>query len=258
MAGPQRRVAVVTGGSSGIGLAVGSMLLDAGFNLAFFGRSEEHVEHARHVLSRRHYAGRIMATRVDLASPDEISGFFRAVSERWRPADTLICNAGISPKRTTGDATPFCELNLDEWNRVLAVNLTGAMLCCQAVLAPMIASRFGRIILVGSIAGRAVPRLAGTSYAVSKAALGGLCRSLIADCAGSGVTVNVIAPGHIVTGMTAPVTGDGLLAVLSRIPAGRLGEVDDVAALAGFLVSREAGFVNGAVIDVNGGEYAPL
>lgn len=256
MAAAARRVAIVTGGSSGIGLATVSTLLDAGFNVAFFGQNPGHVDLACDALTRRHDAGRILASRVDLSHPDEILGFFQAVSAKWHPVDTLVCNAGISPKGENG-ATPFLELGLAEWNRVLAVNLTGAMLCCQAALPSMIALRFGRIILVGSIAGRAVPRIAGTAYAASKAGLGGLCRSLIGQCAGCGVTVNVVAPGHIVTGMTGSAVSEANRVALSRIPAGRLGEVSDVAALVGFLASDGAGFVNGAVIDVNGGEYAP-
>lgn len=251
------RVAVVTGGSSGIGLATVTTFLEAGFNVAFFGQNPDHVESARDRLVRRFGADRILAGCVDLALPQEIPGFFRAVDAHWRPADTLVCNAGISPRDENG-ATPFLKLSLAEWNRVLAVNLTGTMLCCQAVLPTMLERGFGRVVLVGSIAGRTVPRVAGTAYVVSKAGLAGLCRSLLASSIGSGVTVNMIAPGRILTEMTGPADSETNRAALRRIPVGRLGEVADIAAAAAFLASQDAGFINGAIVDVNGGEFAPL
>jgi 3-oxoacyl-[acyl-carrier protein] reductase len=169
----------------------------------------------------------------------------------------MICNAGISPKGPAG-ATPFTHVSLEEWNRVLSVNLTGAMLCCQAVVPAMTALRFGRIILIGSIAGRAAPKVAGAAYVVSKAALSGLSRSLLAACAGTGVTVNIIAPGRIVTDMAGGPNTEVNQAALTRIPVGRLGEPADIAKTIGFLASSDAGFINGAIIDVNGGEFAPL
>lgn len=251
------RVAVVTGGSSGIGLATVATFLETGFNVAFFGQNPDHVESARNRLVRRFGAHRILARCVDLALPKEISSFFREVEAHWQPVDTLVCNAGISPKGENG-ATPFLTLDLAEWNRVLAVNLTGTMLCCQAVLPAMLERGFGRIVLIGSIAGRTVPRVAGTAYVVSKAGLAGLCRSLLASCAGSGVTVNMIAPGCILTEMTGPADSETNRAALGRIPVGRLGDVGDIAAVTGFLASRDAGFINGAIVDVNGGEFAPL
>jgi len=254
---PTDRVAVVTGGSSGIGLATVATFLEAGFRVAFFGQNPDHVESARTQLVRRFGAQRILARCIDLTSPREIADFFRGVNEAWDAVDTLVCNAGISPKGENG-ATPFVMLDLAEWNRVLAVNLTGAMLCCQAVLPAMLERRFGRVVLIGSIAGRAVPRVAGTAYVVSKAGLAGLCCSLLANCAGSGVTVNMIAPGRILTDMTGPAGSNINRAALDRIPVGRLGEVKDIAAVTGFLASRDAGFINGAIIDVNGGEFAPL
>src|SRR5690606_31040429 len=140
---------------------------------------------------------------VDLRSTDAIGAFFRRVEANWDCPDTLVCNAGISPKGPTG-AAPFDEMTLEEWNDVLKVNLTGAMLCCQAVVTAMRSRGFGRIILIGSVAARTMPRIAGPAYVASKAALSGLCRSILASCAGTGVTVNLIAPGRILTEMTGP------------------------------------------------------
>lgn len=257
MIDPSQRVAVVTGGSSGIGLAAVNHLLHAGFKVAFFGQSAAHVDQATKRLSRQFDGRRILARCVDLTSPQQVAGFFADVEDRWRIPDTLICNAGISPKGE-GGATPFAHVGLEEWNQVLSVNLTGAMLCCQAVVPAMAAQRFGRVILIGSIAGRAVPKVAGSAYVVSKAALSGLSRSLLAACAGTGVTVNIVAPGRIVTEMAGEPSSDVNRAALTRIPVGRLGEPADIANTIGFLASCDAGFINGAIIDVNGGEFAPL
>lgn len=161
------------------------------------------------------------------------------------------------PRETDG-ATPFNEIQLKEWNEVLAVNLTGAMLCCQAVGPAMMERGFGRIVMIGSVAARTRPKIAGASYVASKAALSGLTKSLVTTYAPFGITVNVVAPGRILTNMAGEPDTPTNRAALAAIPAGRLGQPDDVAAVVEFLISHEAGFVNGAVVDVNGGEFLPL
>ncbi|SDA87603.1 SDR family oxidoreductase [Sinorhizobium sp. NFACC03] len=250
------RIAVVTGGTSGIGLATARRLLQRGDRVAVFGQSATHVHEAARELTATFDAGRIFARSVDLAQPEQISAFFQELNERWGKVDILVCSAGISPKGLSGAAV-FQQITLDEWNAVFSVNLTGAMLCCQAVLPGMVAQGFGRIVFVGSIAGRALPKIAGTAYVTSKAALAGLTRSLVAGHAPHGITINLVAPGRIATEMAGPRNSETNRAAISRIPTGRLGEPDEVAAAIGFLVSDEAAYVNGATIDVNGGEYVP-
>lgn len=252
-----QRIAVVTGGSSGIGLAVVKQLLAAGYKVAFFGQNPGHVDAALTVLHRQFDRREVLGTRTDLTNPSDVTAFFANVAEVWGVPDTLICNAGISPKGTEG-ATPFATIGLDEWNTVLSVNLTGVMLCCQAVLPTMMSKRFGRIVLVGSIAGRSLPKVAGAAYVASKAGLSGLCRSLVSSCAGCEVTVNLVAPGRILTDMAGDADSPVNRAILARIPVGRLGAPSDIAHAINFLASREAGFINGAILDVNGGEFAPL
>jgi 3-oxoacyl-[acyl-carrier protein] reductase len=126
------------------------------------------------------------------------------------------------------------------------------------VLPAMKAAGYGRIVLVGSVAARTTPKIAGAAYVASKAALSGLARSIVTEYAGTGVTVNVIAPGRILTPMTGPAHSAQNQAALQRIPVGRLGDPTDVAAAAAYLASEDAGFINGAILDVNGGEFAPV
>jgi 3-oxoacyl-[acyl-carrier protein] reductase len=254
-AGPSP-IAVITGGTSGIGLATARRLLRCGHRVAIFSQREDSVSGAHKLLTKEFGAERTFARTADLAVPAAIDAFFEELRGTWGTPAVLVCNAGISPKGPDG-ATPFHRIGLAEWNDVLSVNLTGAMLCCQVVLPAMIRSAFGRIVLIGSVAARTRPRIAGASYVTSKAALSGLTKSLVSACAGHGVTVNLVAPGRIVTNMTGPSDSAANQAALTTIPAGRLGDADDVAAVVEFLVSEAAGFVNGAIIDVNGGEFVP-
>ncbi|MDI6838008.1 MAG: 3-oxoacyl-ACP reductase FabG [Rhizobiaceae bacterium] len=247
----------MTGGTSGIGLATARYLLARGHRVAIFGQRAASVESAVQILSSDFGSERLFARITDLAAPAEITTFFEDLRSCWRTPEILICNAGVSPKGPNGP-TPFQTLTLNEWNDVLAVNLTGAMLCCQAVVPGMVAEKFGRIVFVGSLAGRAVPRIAGSAYVVSKAALSGLARSLVPLLTPQGITVNVVAPGRIATEMSGASSNETNRAAIARIPAGRLGEPEEVAAAIGFLTSEKAAFISGAIIDVNGGEYAPV
>ncbi len=169
----------------------------------------------------------------------------------------MVCNAGISPKRD-GKRIPLHETTRAQWESTLAVNLDGAFNCARACLPSMMSRRYGRIVLVGSIASRATPKLAGAPYVASKAALSGLMRSIVSEYSAYGITCNIVAPGNVVTDMVAALSAEQLAAIAARVPVGRLGKPEDIALIIEMLCRPSAGFVNGAVIDVNGGEFVAV
>jgi len=253
----QRRVAVVAGGTSGIGLAVARHLLDTGHKVAVFGQTESAAKSARSFFEAEIASNQLLVGCCDVRNPGEVGDFFHDVETLWSSIALMVYCAGISPKSADGVAKRFTSVDLCEWNDVLAVNLTGAMICCRAALPSMVNQRFGRIVLIGSLAGRTRPMIAGAAYAASKAGLAGLARALVSEFSADGITVNVAAPGRILTPMAGTAETPVNLDAAKRIPSGRLGEAEEVARLVGFLVSDEAGFINGAIIDINGGEYTP-
>jgi 3-oxoacyl-[acyl-carrier protein] reductase len=246
----QNRVAVVTGGSSGIGLGIVQRLLDEGARVAFCGTTERHLAEALKTCSDR-----ALARIVNVADPVAVDGFFHHVREQLGGVDILVNNAGLSVKRKSKE--PWIgQISLEEWRRVIDVNLTGAFLCSQAAAPMMMARRWGRIINIGSIAGRTTPKIAGPHYAAAKAGLGGLTRALAVDLAAHGITVNCLAPGWIVSNMTAPADSDAARNAAATIPVQRVGLPADIAAAVAFLASDEAGYLTGTTIDVNGGVFA--
>ncbi|MBY5475524.1 3-oxoacyl-ACP reductase FabG [Rhizobium leguminosarum] len=253
--GGSSHVAVISGGTTGIGLATAFRLLRAGHRVAVFSHGEASVMAAGSALAEAFGPERSLTRKVDLREPAAINSFFGEVTRVLGAPGILVCNAGISPKSPDGPLH-VADLTLEEWNDVLAVNLTGTMLCCRAALPAMKESGFGRVIFLGSLAGRTIPRIAGASYATSKAALSGLSRVLVSQYGSYGITSNVVAPGRILTPLTGSPQSKTNIDALARIPAGRLGAPDDVAAVIAFLASEDAQFVNGAIIDVNGGEFA--
>jgi len=249
-----RRVVLVTGGASGIGLAIVRRFLADGCRVAFVARTAEHVERTLDVLGRDE--DRLLAETIDVTRKDDVAGFVGLIRARWDEIAILVNNAGISPKRKDLGAPWLAQTSLEEWARVIDVNLNGPFILTSLVAPAMMARHQGRIVNIGSVAGRAVPLIAGPHYAASKAGLVGLTRAAARDLAPHGITVNCIAPGRILSEMTGPPETAVNRAALSRIPVGRFGTAEEVADVVAFLASQSAGFITGATIDMTGGEFA--
>lgn len=245
------RTALVIGGTQGIGLAVVKTLNADGRTVAFAGTTDTSVGAARAEVSAM--TPQPVGYVLDVRDRSRILEVIEAVASEHGWISTLVYCAGISPK-IDGVRRAVEDIPLDEWDDVLAVNLTGALISVQAVLPAMKERRFGRIVMIGSIAARTLPRFAGASYVASKSGLAGLARSIAVEYGAFGITANTIAPGNVASTMTGGAESAQNLEAVTRIPLGRIGVPADIAGMVGFVCSDEAGFINGATIDVAGGE----
>jgi 3-oxoacyl-[acyl-carrier protein] reductase len=248
----RKRVAVVTGARRGIGFAIARRLHENGANVVLFDLNEEETRAAAHSLDPSGKS--VMACIGDVSQTADVQAMAKVAKDTFGGIDILVNNAGISPKHD-GKKAAVEEMMEDEWRKVLDVNLTGAFLCSRACLPAMRETGWGRIVNIASQAGRTRSEIAGAHYAASKAGMMGLARALASEVGMAGVTVNSIAPGRIVTPMSSGAPEEINKAVMARIPVGRLGTPEDVAAAVAFLASDDAGFISGATLDVNGGFF---
>ncbi|SPU49108.1 acetoacetyl-CoA reductase [Bordetella trematum] len=179
------------------------------------------------------------------------------LAHQWGPVSVLINNAGVSPKLADGSSAGILQISPQEWAQVLEVNLTAVLRLCQLVLPGMCEQGFGRIVNVASLAGRTKSLVAGGSYMASKAGLIGLTRAIATEMGPRGVTANAVAPGRILTEMAQQAGLEVNQRYAAQIPVRRLGTPEEVAAAMVFLAAEEAGFINGAILDINGGFYMP-
>lgn len=242
------KVAVVTGAAQGIGLAIATRLAAIGHRVAMLDVKAAELEAAA-----AHVPGSLALT-CDVADPASIESAVERIVMQWGHIDILINNAGISPSHG-GRSLPVEETDIDEWHRVIAINLTGTFLMCRAVLPVMKPRKWGRIVNFSSQGGRMRSRLSGAHYGASKAGVIGFTRVLAGQVGADGITANCIAPGRIVTPQSESF-GDKA-SYVDDIPAGRLGRPDDIVAGVEYLISDGGAFVTGTVIDVNGGFYMP-
>ena len=233
------RVAVVTGAGRGIGAAIAAELAARGAKVAALEADPGLAE----------AAGAILCDVADRASVDAACA---RVEAELGPVDILVNNAGISPKHD-GRAAPVQEMDPAEWDRVLAVNLTGAWNLIRRLSPGMVARRRGWIVNQSSIAGKAFTPIVACHYAATKAALIGLTRHLAGELGPHGITVNAIAPGRIATPMVAVAGGATNAAVAAETPLRRLGTPEEVARAVCFLTGPDAAFVTGQTLDVAGG-----
>jgi 3-oxoacyl-[acyl-carrier protein] reductase len=239
------RVALVTGASRGIGRAVALTLARAGARVVAAARGANAEATASAIAAA---GGEALAVSADITRPAEVEAMVRAALERFGRLDILVNNAGIARDQL------LLRMTRDDWDAVLETNLTAAFTCAQAVLRPMLKARYGRIVLVSSVVGQ-MGNAGQTNYAASKAGLIGFAKALAREVASRHITVNVVAPGLIDTDMTRALTADAREAWESRIPLGRLGTPEDVAAAVCFLASDGAAYITGQVVAVNGGMY---
>jgi 3-oxoacyl-[acyl-carrier protein] reductase len=239
------RIALVTGASRGIGRAIAQQLARQGAVVVAAARGE----HAQDTVTAITAAGgRAEALSVDVTDTAALERVPAAIVERHGRLDIVVSNAGITRDQL------LMRMKREDWDTVLATNLTAAFTLTQAAVRPMLKQRHGRIIAVSSVVGQ-MGNAGQVNYAASKAGLIGFCKALAHEVASRGITVNAIAPGMIDTDMTRAVSERAQLDWTAQIPAGRLGSVDDVAAAACFLASDEAAYITGHVLAVNGGMY---
>jgi 3-oxoacyl-[acyl-carrier protein] reductase len=232
------RTAFITGASRGIGLACARALAQAGARVILAARDTAKLEAASKEIPNSTWVA------IDLSSADSIKEAFQKAGK----VDILVNNAAI-----TKDGLAL-RMKKDDWDAVIATNLTGAFLCTQQVLHGMMKERWGRIINITSIVGE-TGNPGQANYVASKAGLIGLTKSLAQEMASRNIAVNAVAPGFIETDMTAVLSADLKASMLAHIPLKRLGKPEDVAAAVRFLASEEASYITGHVLDVNGGMY---
>ena len=239
------KVALVTGASRGIGRAIAARLAEQGATVIAAARGDHARECTEALTAAGHRAEALALDVTDSAALEQAPG---QIVERHGRLDIVISNAGITRDQL------LLRMKREDWDAVIATNLTATFVLAQAAIRPMIRQRSGRIIAISSVVGQ-MGNAGQTNYAASKAGLVGFVKALAREVASRSITANVIAPGMIDTDMTRAINEKAQVDWAAQIPLGRLGTADEVAAAACFLASDEASYITGHVLAVNGGMY---
>ena len=237
-----RRTAVVTGGAAGIGLAIAQRLVASGARVSLWDRDAGALSEAQAALARD-----TLTHALDVADPDAVARAARDAERALGRIDVLVCSAGI-----TGPNATTWEYPVDSWRQVIDVNLNGLFYCNRAVVPSMLRNDYGRIVNIASVAGKEGNPNA-SAYSTSKAGVIGLTKSLGKELAKTGVRVNCVTPAAVRTAIFDQMSQQHIDFMLSKIPLGRFGSVDEIAALVCWLASEECSFSTGAVFDLSGG-----
>lgn len=239
------KVALVTGASRGIGRAIANRLAEQGAVIVAAARGDHADATAAEIVA----AGRrAEAVSLDVTDAEAVQRVPGEIINRHGRLDIVVSNAGVTRDQL------LMRMKREDWEAVIATNLTATFMLAQSAMRPMLKQRSGRIIAVSSVVGQ-MGNAGQTNYAASKAGLIGFAKALAREVASRGITVNIIAPGMIDTDMTRAVTEKAQVDWAQQIPLGRLGSVDDVAGAACYLASDEASYITGHVLAVNGGMY---
>ncbi len=236
------RVAVVTGGTRGIGEAISVALKNAGYTVAanYAGNDEKAKEFSART--------GIAAYKFDVSDFEAVKEGIAKITAELGPVDVLVNNAGITRDGVLQRMTP------QQWNEVIATNLTSCFNLCRNVIDGMRERGFGRIVNIGSVNGQA-GQYGQVNYAAAKSGIHGFTKALAQEGAAKGITVNAIAPGYIDTDMVRAVPPNVLEKIVARIPVGRLGKAEEIARGVLFLVSDDGGFITGSTLSINGGQH---
>lgn len=238
----EKKIAIVTGGTRGIGLEISKALIADGYDVAALYAGNDGA-----AKSFKEETGQ-SAYKADVTDLESCTKVVEKLEKKYGAISVLVNNAGITRDGMLHKMSP------DNWNDVITTNLTSCYNMCRAAIAGMREAKFGRIVNISSINGQK-GQLGQANYAAAKAGMLGFTKSLALESARKGITVNAVCPGYIKTEMTEAMDAAVLQSIVGQIPQGRMGEPSEIAAIVSFLASDKAAFINGATISANGGQY---